>query len=130
MRRQVIFWHWLAAVVLVGILASCCMRTKAPTTPTRDAQTQAASDTIRAGDRLRVSVFELVTPGLTWSDERVVADDGTIDLPNLGKIKVAGLTAAQVETKIRTICTDMASRIIGPGPSSDPGPAITVKRVP
>ena len=60
------------------------------------ATAQQASDKLGSGDALRVTVFQ--QPDLTT--EGRVSDRGTISLPLVGEIKVAGATTTEASTRI------------------------------
>ena len=60
------------------------------------AAAQQASDKLGSGDALRVTVFQ--QPDLTT--EGRVSDRGTISLPLVGEIKVAGATTTEASTRI------------------------------
>ena len=90
----------------------------------------ARSGPVEPGDHLRIAIFELVTPGLTWSEVRGVAKDGTIELPSIGKIKVAGLTPKGIEAAIDQTMLDLFSRGSWRLPKGSSLPAVSVKLVP
>src|SRR5438874_4707191 len=58
------------------------------------------------GDIVNISVYELVTPGLMYTDQKQVNELGMITLTNLGQIKVAGLTPSEAELKIGDVAVD------------------------
>ena len=51
-------------------------------------------------DRLRVEVLSLERPGETTVIERSVASDGTVSLPLVGKVPLAGSSTGDAETRI------------------------------
>jgi len=80
--------------------------------------------TIGEGDQLRVSVYELVTPGLEYFKETVVNELGDITLQNIGTVAVEGLTPTQIEQKIGQIAIEK-QLLLPPGNGSQ-GPQVTV----
>jgi protein involved in polysaccharide export with SLBB domain len=56
------------------------------------------------GDVLSVTVQGLIDAGLTYSQFLEVAATGEIRLPEIGAIKVTGMTEQQVENDIRELC--------------------------
>jgi beta-lactamase regulating signal transducer with metallopeptidase domain/type II secretory pathway component GspD/PulD (secretin)/protein involved in polysaccharide export with SLBB domain len=77
-----------------------------PTTSPASAPTTAAATspatvpTIRPGDRLRISIYELITPGLMWTGDLTIDAQGSIEIPNFGKISVAGRTPQEIPARI------------------------------
>ncbi len=59
--------------------------------------------TFSPGDTIRISIFELITEGITYSGEFVVTETGKISIPEIGVVEVAGLTESQLEEEIRRI---------------------------
>jgi Polysaccharide biosynthesis/export protein len=59
-------------------------------------------DVITTDDRLRVTVAQLVGPGVDKTNTVHVADDGTISLPMIEPVKAVGLTPVEVEKQIAT----------------------------
>lgn len=55
------------------------------------------------GDVVRISVFELLQEGITFTDNYVVTETGKISVPEVGVIEVAGLTESQLEEEIERI---------------------------
>ncbi len=55
------------------------------------------------GDAIRLSVFELLQEGVTYSDSYIVTETGKISIPEIGVIEVAGLTESQLEEEIKRI---------------------------
>jgi len=76
--------------VLVGLLAIGAAPATGP-----------AAGRIAAGDRVEVRIMDLVGPGLESVERRRVAEDGTVELPHVGKVKVAGEDVAGAERAIR-----------------------------
>jgi protein involved in polysaccharide export with SLBB domain len=80
--------------------------------------------TVAEGDQLRVSVFELVTPGLEYVKPVAVNELGNITLQNLGTIHVAELTPTQIEDKIGQIAIEKGFLL--PKGNGNPGPQVSV----
>lgn len=55
------------------------------------------------GDRIRVSIFELLQEGITYINDYVVTETGKVSIPEVGVIEVAGLTESQLEEEIKRI---------------------------
>jgi len=76
-----------------------------------DAEEPLAIDTIamesdyvfRAGDIISVAIFELLQEGVQFVNNYVVTETGRISIPEVGVIKAAGLTEAQLEEEIKQI---------------------------
>ena len=77
------------------------------------------------GDIINVSVFELVTPGLPYNDQKSINELGNITLQNLGQVHVAGLTPTQLEQKIGQLAVQKGF-IMAQGNGS-PGPQVSVQ---
>ncbi len=77
------------------------------------------------GDFINVTVFELVTPGLPYQEQRKVDELGNIRLQNVGQIHVEGLTPSQIEDKIGQIAVDKGF-LLAKGNGS-PGPQVSVQ---
>jgi hypothetical protein len=103
---------------------SPCAPQRHPLPPAMPAHLRPAAK-LSFGDRFRVSIYELVTPGIMWTKELTVAPDGTITIENLGKLSVASLSAAEVQTKIEQMLLDSARGIIGHLPEN--GPQVSVQ---
>ncbi|MHC4520967.1 MAG: polysaccharide biosynthesis/export family protein, partial [Planctomycetota bacterium] len=59
--------------------------------------------TLRAGDLVRISVFELFQEGATMVNDYVVSESGKVSIPEVGVVQAAGLTETQLEEEIRQI---------------------------
>ena len=59
--------------------------------------------TLRSGDVVRVSIFELLQEGATVTNEYVVSETGRISIPEVGIVQAGGLTEVQLEQEIRRI---------------------------
>lgn len=99
---------WLvSALVLVLVYASRGNTAEVPALPSRDAPQMdlpAASAQLGPGDTVAIRVF-----GQSDMDGNIyVADDGTISLPLVGAILVAGLSPAQVSLRIEKALKDGA----------------------
>jgi len=77
------------------------------------------------GDIINVSVYELVTPGLMYTDQKQVNEVGMITLTNLGQVKVSGLTPSEIEKKIGDIAVEKGF-LLAKGNGS-PGPQVSVQ---
>ncbi|MDK1030900.1 MAG: polysaccharide biosynthesis/export family protein [Planctomycetia bacterium] len=58
---------------------------------------------VGAGDRLIVSVFELMAPGVPTELDVRGSEQGQVTLPYLGTVKVLGLTTRGIEEKLKDI---------------------------
>ncbi len=76
------------------------------------------------GDLLRVSVFELVTPGLEYFKETQVNELGDITIQNIQSVHVSGLTPTQIEDKIGQMSVDKG--LLLPKGNGSPGPQVSV----
>ncbi len=59
--------------------------------------------TFATGDRVRVSIFELLQQGQAYVNDFVVTETGRISIPEVGVVDAAGLTESQLEEEIRQI---------------------------
>ncbi len=57
----------------------------------------------RAGDIVRVAIFELLQEGIYFVNDYFVTETGRISIPEVGVVEVAGLTETQLEEEIRQI---------------------------
>jgi polysaccharide export outer membrane protein len=57
----------------------------------------------RAGDTIRVSIYELYQEGMPAVNDYVVTETGKISIPEVGVIQAAGLTETQLEDEIKRI---------------------------
>jgi len=57
----------------------------------------------KAGDIVRVSIFELLQEGAPFINDYIVTETGKISIPEVGVIEAAGLTESQLEDEIRQI---------------------------
>ena len=73
-----------------------------PISPVRpaDLQPDVQEYVIGAGDFISISVFELISVGVTEVQERVIDETGNIRLPVIGRVKAAGLSPSQLEQEI------------------------------
>lgn len=55
---------------------------------------------ISPGDQLLIEIFDFLAPNVPSQFQRIVDGRGNIDLPQLGRISVLGLTARQIEMRI------------------------------
>ena len=74
----------------------------APISPVRpaDLQPDVQEYVIGAGDFISISVFELISVGVTEVQERVIDETGNIRLPVIGRVKAAGLSPSQLEQEM------------------------------
>ena len=77
------------------------------------------------GDVITVSVFELVTPGLPYNDQKTINELGKVTLQNLGQVDVSGLTPTQLEAKIGQLAVDKGFLL--PKGNGSPGPQVSVQ---
>ncbi|MFA5423758.1 MAG: polysaccharide biosynthesis/export family protein [Phycisphaerae bacterium] len=59
--------------------------------------------TFAPGDRVRISIFELLQQGDTYVNDFVVTETGRISIPEVGIVDAAGLTESQLEQEISQI---------------------------
>jgi len=59
--------------------------------------------TFSPGDTIRISIFELFQDGLMDIRDYVVTETGKISVPEVGDLKVAGLTESQLEDELKDI---------------------------
>ncbi len=59
--------------------------------------------TLRAGDLVRVSIFELYQDGATVLNDYLVSETGKLSIPVVGVVQAAGLTETQLEQEITQI---------------------------
>ncbi len=58
---------------------------------------------LRAGDTVRVSIFELYQEGMLLTNDYIVSETGQISIPDVGRLPVAGLTERQLEDEVKRI---------------------------
>jgi len=59
--------------------------------------------TLRPGDLVRVTVFELVQDGVPLVNDYLVSETGKVSIPEVGVVQAAGLTETQLEEEIKRI---------------------------
>jgi protein involved in polysaccharide export with SLBB domain len=59
--------------------------------------------TLRPGDTVRVSIFELLQENAMATNDYLVSDVGKISLPEVGLVQAGGQTEAQVEDEIKRV---------------------------
>jgi len=59
--------------------------------------------TLRAGDILRVAIYELLQGQMTYARDVILTETGRISIPEVGVVAAAGLTETQLEEEIRQI---------------------------
>jgi len=74
--------------------------------------------TFRAGDIVRVDIFELFGLGTRYYNDYPVSETGKISIPDVGLIEAAGLTEAQLEDRIK--------QILSPNILKDPAVTVTL----
>lgn len=73
------------------------------TPPTQqDLLPEAVEYEVGPGDLLTIEIFDLIQPDVPSQFERIVDAVGTIDLPQIGRIPVEGLTLDEIREAIRT----------------------------
>jgi protein involved in polysaccharide export with SLBB domain len=100
-------WTWLAMTPLLMALAGCATSDdlsaygpipdpNAP--PSASAMTDTTNYTLRVGDSVTVTFYDLATPIQPITDE--IKEDGTITLIQNEQFKAAGLTISQLQTAV------------------------------
>ena len=80
--------------------------------------------TLAVGDVIRVNIYELLVPGATYSTDGTINELNTINIMNLGNVKVTGLTPSQLEQKLAQLVIDKG--ILPPAGDGRQGPQVTV----
>ncbi len=70
------------------------------------------------GDVVRVSIYELLQQGITFTNEYVVTETGKVSIPEVGVIEAEGLTESQLENEIK--------QILSPGILKDPSVTVVL----
>lgn len=94
------FYLWFAMLIGFGLLQAPLAAQEAPVTASSPGA--ATSYRFDVADKLRIIVFN--EPTLTG--EFTVSSDGTLSLPLVGTVPVAGKTASQVSTEITRLYAD------------------------
>ena len=83
-------------------LANTLTDTPVAITPVRpdDLVPDAQEYVIGPGDFVTISIFELISIGVTETQNRAIDETGNIRLPVVGKVKAAGLSPSQLEEEI------------------------------
>ena len=81
--------------------------------------------TLAPGDTISVSVFELLSPGAEFAQQRRVNELGYVNLQTIGQVLVTGLTPSQLESKIAQTLID--KRILPQAGPDNPGPQVNVQ---
>ncbi|MEM7624294.1 MAG: polysaccharide biosynthesis/export family protein [Planctomycetota bacterium] len=83
-------------------LANTLTDTPVSITPVRpeDLVPDAQEYVIGPGDFVTISIFELISIGVTETQNRAIDETGNIRLPVVGKVKAAGLSPSQLEEEI------------------------------
>jgi polysaccharide export outer membrane protein len=74
--------------------------------------------TLRTGDMVRISIFELFQEGTPMVNDYVVSETGKLSIPEVGVMQAAGLTETQLEQEIR--------RALSPGILKTPSVTVTL----
>jgi protein involved in polysaccharide export with SLBB domain len=69
----------------------------------KDVLTAKSDSTLRSGDVVRISIFELLQEGAMATNDYVVSETGKISLPEVGVVQVGGLTEVQLEQEIKRV---------------------------
>jgi protein involved in polysaccharide export with SLBB domain len=77
------------------------------------------------GDILNISIYELVTPGMPYADQKQVNELGMVTLTNLGQVKVAGLTPSEIEQKLADLAVE--KHFLLPKSATSQGPQVSVQ---
>lgn len=97
--------RWMTMGIMICVMGSCAsLPQKAPlkASPTAKVRSGSALETdFRVGAHTLIAISVYNEPDL--SREVMVASDGTVEYPYIGKISVKGLTARQIEQKLRTL---------------------------
>lgn len=97
--------QWITMGIMICVMGSCAslpQKTPLKASPTAKAQSGSASETdFRVGAHTLLAISVYNEPDL--SREVMVASDGTMEYPYIGKISVRGLTAGQIERKLKTL---------------------------
>jgi polysaccharide export outer membrane protein len=56
-----------------------------------------------SGDIVQISVFELFSQGVMYSNQFVITETGKLSIPDIGVVEAAGLTESQLEEEIKQI---------------------------
>ncbi|MCK5473208.1 MAG: polysaccharide biosynthesis/export family protein, partial [Planctomycetes bacterium] len=56
-----------------------------------------------SGDVVRVSIFELLQEGVTYTNDYIITETGKLSIPEVGIVESAGLTESQLEDEIKQI---------------------------
>jgi protein involved in polysaccharide export with SLBB domain len=114
----------LLSAVVLALICFGCSHTNSPIVVTSGARAGTEPLTkLSVGDTVHVEIFELITPGLNWSESMIIDANGNIAIRNLGAIHAAGLTTEQLAAKIEFILAEKGS--FGAPP---PTPPIKVTR--
>ena len=74
----------------------------------------------RAGDIVRIAIFELLQEGIYFVNDYVVTETGKVSIPEVGVVEAAGLTEMQLEEEIR--------QILSPSILKEPSVTVTLAR--
>jgi len=99
--------RWFYCFFVIGVIASTFLG--------HAGLSQSADYAVRADDRLRIQIYQL--PELT--NEYKVSSNGTITIPPLGEVPVAGLSAQEISARI-------SEGLIKAGVSDKPGTTVIV----
>ena len=74
--------------------------------------------TLRGGDLVRISIFELFQEGATMVNDYIVSETGKVSIPEVGVVQASGLTETQLEEEIK--------EILSPGILKEPSVTVTL----
>ncbi len=58
---------------------------------------------LKSGDLVRITIFDLLREGVTYSNDHVVTETGKISVPEIDVIQAAGLTEMQLEEEMKKV---------------------------
>lgn len=70
------------------------------------------------GDIVRLSIYELLQEGATFTNEYVITETGKLSIPEVGVVEAGGLTESQLEEEIK--------QILSPGILKDPSVTVVL----
>ena len=59
--------------------------------------------TLMSGDLVRITIFDLLREGVTYTNDHVVTETGKISVPEVDVLQAAGLTETQLEEEIKKV---------------------------
>jgi protein involved in polysaccharide export with SLBB domain len=82
---------------------------------------------IGPGDVVRISIYDLRAAGEEWARELAVSENGTVEIPYLGSVRIAGISPAQANEKIGQVAVERG--VILPRGNGSPGPQVSVNLI-